>query len=125
MEKLSVKDSITLIPHHATRLVARQLMLKLMLLQNILSNGNNSPRNCSKKNKNKQKLTLYVVKIGNSRPLTNSAPCLKCTEILKASGQIKRIVFSNDEGEIISFRMRDYESSYVTLGDRYRDWVLI
>jgi deoxycytidylate deaminase len=72
-----------------------------------------------------QEFNHFVVKIGNSRPLTNSAPCLKCTEILKASGQIKRIVFSNDEGEIISFRMRDYESSYVTLGDRYRDWVLI
>ena len=41
-----------------------------------------------------------------------------CTEVLKMSNIVKKIVYSGDNGELISIRMRDYETQYMSVGDR-------
>ena len=43
---------------------------------------------------------------------------MRCTERLKESNVIKRIVYSNENGDITSVKLRDYTTNYLTLGDR-------
>jgi hypothetical protein len=66
---------------------------------------------------NKHKLTIYVVKVKNNK-LSNSAPCFMCTKILKMSDVIKKIIYSDENGNLVSIRIRDYDNQYLTLGDR-------
>ena len=76
----------------------------------------------TRKNKNinaSPNVTVYVIKLGRSSgQLSNSAPCMRCTERLKESNVIKRIVYSNENGDITSVKLRDYTTNYLTLGDR-------
>ena len=69
------------------------------------------------KKHNKYKLTIYVVKVKNNK-LSNSAPCYMCTKILKMSNIIKKIIYSDENGNLVLVRMKDYENQYLTLGDR-------
>ena len=71
----------------------------------------------SKKKNNKHNLTIYVVKVKNDK-LSNSAPCCMCAQLLKMSNIIKKIIYSDENGNLVLVRMRDYENQYVTLGDR-------
>jgi cytidine deaminase len=77
-------------------------------------------RQIKNSNKNKKNITLYVIRLSrtNERRFANSAPCSKCTEILKKTNVVKRIVYSDENGEIISAKLRDYTTDYFTLGDR-------
>ena len=71
----------------------------------------------SKKKNNKHNLTIYVVKVKNDK-LSNSAPCCMCTQLLRMSNIVKKIIYSDDNGNLVLVRMRDYDNQYVTLGDR-------
>ena len=53
--------------------------------------------------------------------LYNSAPCSMCTKFLKMSNIVKKIIYSDDDGNLISVRMRDYETQYISIGDRCCD----
>jgi hypothetical protein len=41
-----------------------------------------------------------------------------CTQILKMSNIVKKIIYSDDNGNLVSVRMRDYETQYMSVGDR-------
>jgi deoxycytidylate deaminase len=69
------------------------------------------------KKKNSNKVTIYIIKIKNNQ-LSNSAPCCMCTQILKMSNIVKKIIYSGDDGNLISVRMRDYETQHMSIGDR-------
>lgn len=75
-------------------------------------------RDIEKKNSNK--VTIYIIKIKNNQ-LSNSAPCYMCAKILKMSNIVKKIIYSCDNGNLVSVRMRDYETQYMTTGDRYNN----
>lgn len=72
--------------------------------------------------RNRKNITLYVIRLSrtNEKQFANSAPCSKCTEILKKTNAVKRIVYSDENGEIISRKLRDYTTNYFTLGDRVK-----
>lgn len=72
-------------------------------------------KNSEKKKSNK--VTIYIIKIKNNQ-LSNSAPCYMCSKILKMSNIVKKIIYSCDNGNLVSVRMRDYETQYMTVGDR-------
>lgn len=42
-----------------------------------------------------------------------------CTQTLKMSNVIKKIIYSDENGNLVSVRIRDYETQYMSLGDRY------
>jgi hypothetical protein len=69
------------------------------------------------KKKNSKKVTIYVIKLKNNQ-LSNSAPCCMCTQILKMTNIVKKIIYSDDNGNLVSVRMRDYETQYMSVGDR-------
>lgn len=37
------------------------------------------------------------------------------------SNIVKKIIYSDDDGNLISVRMRDYETQYISIGDRCCD----
>lgn len=86
--------------------------------QNI--NENVLKKHINKRNKNnKRNVTIYVVRLGRSNALLgNSAPCVNCTHLINRTNIIKRIVYSNEYGEIVSVKPKDYNTNYLTNGDR-------
>jgi deoxycytidylate deaminase len=72
-------------------------------------------KNSEKKKSNK--VTIYIIKIKNNQ-LSNSAPCYMCAKFLKMSNIVKKIIYSGDDGNLISVRMRDYETQHMSIGDR-------
>lgn len=85
-----------------------------MIQKGFIRKGTNYKFN---KKHNKHKLTIYVVKVKNNK-LSNSAPCCMCTKMLKMSDVVKKIIYSDENGNLVSIRMRDYDNQYMTLGDR-------
>lgn len=47
-----------------------------------------------------------------------SAPCSHCADIIKKIG-IKKIVYSNHEGNFEMYKTRDYNTNFKTSGTRY------
>lgn len=41
-----------------------------------------------------------------------------CTQILRMSNIVKKIIYSGENGNLVSVRMRDYETQYISVGDR-------
>ena len=66
---------------------------------------------------NLKNLKLYVVRRNSLDEMCNSAPCMHCTEILKLCN-IKHIIYSNKEGELEKYKMKEYENSHISLGYR-------
>jgi hypothetical protein len=64
-----------------------------------------------------KKVTIYVIKLKGDQ-LSNSAPCCKCAEAMQMFGIVKKIIYSDENGNLVSVRMRDYQSNYTSLGDR-------
>ena len=54
-----------------------------------------------------------MFRVGNSGGLKDSAPCKDCTDVLKKY-KIKRVVYSNRDGDIVSQRVSDYNTSLKT-----------
>ena len=100
---------------HFIPTVAIQPMQRLMHWDSVLK-GNA----IFKKKTNKKNITLYVVRLGKTKemPLKNSAPCYNCMKILHKTNMIKKIVYSDENGNITSVRMRDYTTTYFTIGDK-------
>ena len=65
-----------------------------------------------------KKLTLYVVRRGRLDDIRNSAPCIHCHKMISQLN-IKRIVYSNDDGNFISCKPRDYFTTRITSGNSY------
>lgn len=61
--------------------------------------------------------TLYVVRLSKYGILMNSAPCKNCMDVIHAV-KIKRIVFTSSETGIMYIRANEFESDYLTSGQR-------
>jgi len=74
---------------------------------------------CKKKvDKKKRKLSrmkLYVLRLKPNGKMGNSAPCILCTNFMKECG-IKKISYSDSDGNIISINISDYETKHESNG---------
>ena len=68
-----------------------------------------------------KKIKIYVVRTDKQNNIRDSAPCVDCTKILKALN-IKKIIYSNNQGNFISINPEDYTTQHVTLGRRLVEW---
>ena len=62
--------------------------------------------------------TLYVVRINNKGELRSSAPCINCYDIISKVG-IKKIVYSDIDGNITSCYTKNYNIKHISYGHRY------
>jgi hypothetical protein len=65
------------------------------------------------------KATLYVVRgrVDDGRlRYKNSKPCATCVQFIRSCGFIKKVVYST-VGGLVTVRVRDLHSDYVTLGN--------
>ena len=69
-------------------------------------------------NKNIKNGTLYVVRINNNGELRSSAPCINCYNTILKVG-IKKIVYSDVHGNIISCYTKNYNIIHESYGYRY------
>ena len=65
------------------------------------------------------RVSLYVVrKDKQGEKLKDSAPCSKCSSVMK-SLNIKYVIWSNSEGTLSKCRVRDYSTAHVSQGYRF------
>lgn len=62
-----------------------------------------------------KKVTLTVVRVGNKGEFKDSAPCVDCTKVLK-NLNIKKIIYSNQKGELTSCKMCKYQTNHISTG---------
>ena len=60
-----------------------------------------------------RKLTFYIIRLSASGTLRTSAPCKDCLEKLEKYN-IKRLIYSTNDGKCISIRNRDYTTDFIT-----------
>ena len=74
-------------------------------------------REVNKLNINFKKISLYIVRVDHNNCLKSSAPCVDCMKhILRL--KIKRIIYSNGNGELTVQNPLLYEIKHVTTGRR-------
>ena len=74
-------------------------------------------RQVSKLNKDFKKVSLYIVRVDHNKCLKSSAPCIDCMKhILRL--KIKRIIYSNEQGEITVKDPKNYITQHTTTGKR-------
>lgn len=66
-----------------------------------------------------KKVTIYVVRVGSDNEIRDSAPCMYCSNQLKEYN-IKRIVYSNTQGNYTAKKCRDYQTDHVSHGEKMR-----
>ena len=49
--------------------------------------------------------------------MCESAPCTECCKLIK-NFNIKNIVYSNSEGQLVKTRARDFTTDHISLGNR-------
>jgi hypothetical protein len=120
-ERLYQMDTIIMALHFIP-IVAIQHMQRLMHWDSVLKKNAVFKRNKNliSKKTDRKNITLYVVQLGKTKemPLKNSAPCYNCMKILNQTNMIKKMIYSDENGNIISVRMRDYTTTYFTIGDK-------
>lgn len=65
--------------------------------------------------KDKKKFNLLVIRLSTQNKLLNSKPCSECCRVLKESGIINKIYYSNEHGYITTERINNFESEHKTL----------
>lgn len=65
--------------------------------------------------KDKKKFNLLVIRLSTQNKLLNSKPCIECCRVLKESGIINKIYYSNENGIITTKRINNFESEHKTL----------
>ena len=68
-----------------------------------------------------KKIKIYVVRTDRQNNIRDSAPCVDCTKVLKALN-IKKIIYSNNDGEFVSVNPDDYNTTHITLGRKLLEW---
>lgn len=74
-------------------------------------------RKCYKKNLN-NKVNLYVVRLSADNNYANSAPCNECIAVMKFLPFIKYCIYSDNDGDLIKIRPRDYKVDHRTNGKK-------
>ena len=57
------------------------------------------------------------MRIGASGELRESAPCIDCANVMKKF-KIKRVIYSNNQGELVSCKVNNYNTTHKTTGRR-------
>jgi deoxycytidylate deaminase len=76
-------------------------------------------RQANKRNINFKKVTLYVCRVDNSGALQDSAPCFHCMDTIRLLN-IKRVVYSGENSEIIACKPQTHFTDHVSCGNRFR-----
>lgn len=63
------------------------------------------------------KITLYIVRVGRDNKWYNSGPCEQCIKTIKMLS-VKRIVFTNQDGQLEKHNPQHYHTSFMTTGNR-------
>lgn len=63
------------------------------------------------------KITLYIVRIWKNNKWCDSAPCEQCIKMIKILC-IKRIVFTNENGQLEKHNPQYYNTTFMTTGNR-------
>jgi deoxycytidylate deaminase len=67
------------------------------------------------------KISLYVVrKNSNDNGYKDSAPCKRCGDFMK-SLQIKNVIWSDGNGNLVKCKVKDYETNHISQGNRFFD----
>ena len=76
----------------------------------------------SKFRRRENKLTIYIARYKSSDKQTSghSAPCSSCLKKIKKIG-IKKIVYVNENGEIINCLSKNFNTDYISSG--YREYM--
>lgn len=64
-----------------------------------------------------RKVTLYVVRLDHHNMFKDSAPCSDCTRVIKGLN-IKKIIYSKDDGTFDIVRTQNYTTKHISLGRR-------
>lgn len=67
-----------------------------------------------------KKISLYVVRIDRSNSFKDSAPCVDCIKVIRALN-IKKIVYSTDNGDFKVVKPNDYITTHMSQGRRLLD----
>ena len=67
-----------------------------------------------------RKITLYVVRLDHHNIFKDSAPCSDCTRVIKGLN-IKKIIYSKDDGSFDIVRTQNYTTKHISLGRRLLD----
>jgi len=73
-------------------------------------------RKCVKQNV-KKKITLYIARVSSANTLSSSQPCVDCYNTMKKF-DIKRLIYSNNQGEIIKRDMNTFTSNFISSGKK-------
>jgi cytidine deaminase len=63
-------------------------------------------------------IDIIVIRISKSYELRNSRPCNDCIDKLRKMG-IRKVYYSNDEGEIINEYLQDMKKIHISSGARF------
>jgi len=80
-------------------------------------------RKCLRLNK-KNKISLYIVRLGTNNNIMSSGPCVECYKQMKKFS-IKSVIYSEEDGSYCKTRMRNFESSHTSSGSRAMDRNLV
>lgn len=72
---------------------------------------------CANKQDSIRNCTLYVIRCNSEGSLVNSKPCYHCLHFLKKSQKIKRIVYSDENGQLISTPLHSLHNTHITRGN--------
>ena len=64
-----------------------------------------------------KKTTLYISRCSNNGESTNSAPCVKCMEVIKRLN-VRKIIFNLND-EYFEYNSKDYYTDHRSFGDLY------
>ena len=79
-------------------------------LKNRLNKNRINKTTRSTNNRTISRYTMIIVRYGRNGQLLNSYPCNLCIEIIKSIGiNIEKIIYSSENGEIISCSINDLE----------------
>lgn len=61
---------------------------------------------------------MLVIRTNKSNELLNSEPCSVCTELIKASGIISTVVYSDENGNLVKTKSSNLAGLHITGGMR-------
>tara|TARA_Y100000991_G_C21940774_1_gene335193 strand:+ start:253 stop:768 length:516 start_codon:yes stop_codon:yes gene_type:complete len=74
-------------------------------------------RQCYKRNLT-NRINLYVVRLASDGTYANSAPCNECIITMKLLPFIKYCIYTDEDGDLIKIRPRDYTINHETNGKK-------
>ena len=88
----------------------------------FISNSIHAEEGLIYKLRNKKTTTKYdliIVRINQKGELVNSAPCKKCSELIRNAPFISKVYFSGKDGAIHALRKKQIYSEHISIGQKF------